>query len=217
MSLQETIRELRAFYGLLPTPPEDLFAFFVWEVISHNALSAKRDLAWQALKRIPALTPDAMFRAAPKKLDDAIGLAGPHKDERLEKLRAGIGEFRRHREFENRVERPRGRLFDAARALADIPHLEQAGRHRALLFVGKFRVLPVDEGIARVAARLGVAPAGSIRAARHALAGALPRDIDAYRDATLYLGHHATHACVAHAPHCHVCPLSASCPAAARA
>jgi endonuclease III len=214
VSLQHTIRDLRSFYGLLPSPPEDLFAFFVWEVISDGAPSARRDLAWQALKRIPALTPDAMFRAQPKKLDEAIGLAGPHKDQRLEKLRAGIGELRRHREFENLVEPPRGRLFAAARALARIPHLDRAARHRALLFVGKFRVLPVDDGVARVAFRLGLAREGTVRAARRALAAELPPDIDAYREATLYLGHHATHACVAQAPHCHVCPLNAGCPAA---
>jgi endonuclease III-like uncharacterized protein len=155
-----------------------------------------------------------MFRATPKKLVDAIGLAGPHKEERLEKLRAVIGELRRHREFENQVEPPRGRLLGAARTLARMPHLDRAARHRALLFVGKFRVLPVDEGIARVAFRLGLVREGTVRAARRALAGALAPDIDAYREATLYLGHHATHACVAQAPHCHVCPLNAGCPAA---
>jgi endonuclease III len=218
--LANVIRALRAFYGLLPAPPEDLFAFFVWEVISRHALPARRDLAWHAIKRIPALTPDAMFRAAPKKLQDAIGLAGPHRDERLEQLREGTAVFRRHREFETRVEPPRHdgdsprRLFDAARALADVPHLESAGRHRALLFVGRFRVLPVDDGMARVAARLGLAPVASVRAARRALTGALPPDIDAYRDAALYLAHHAEHACIAHGPHCHVCPLAVECPAA---
>ena len=58
------------------------FQFFLWEILSRDALPARRDLAWQALRRIPALTPDAVSRAASKELLDAVALAGPHRDER---------------------------------------------------------------------------------------------------------------------------------------
>ena len=93
---------LAAFYGPLAPPPRDLFAFFVWEIVSARALPARRDMAWQAVKRIPALTPDAMFRAPKDDLKAAIeGLGG--FEERLDALRAGGGHFRRHRELPRRV------------------------------------------------------------------------------------------------------------------
>ena len=60
--MRPTLDALHAVYGPLAHPPADLFGFYVWEVISEGALPARRDLAWLALKRIPALTPDAMFR-----------------------------------------------------------------------------------------------------------------------------------------------------------
>ena len=37
---------------------------------------SRRDLAWTALRKIPALTPDAMFLAPVKELGDAVGLTG---------------------------------------------------------------------------------------------------------------------------------------------
>ena len=67
---------LRAFYGPLAPPPQELFAFFVWDVVSARTLPARRDMAWQALKRLPALTPDAMFRASKDDLETALAAVG---------------------------------------------------------------------------------------------------------------------------------------------
>ena len=78
---------LAAFYGPLASPPRDLFAFFVWEVVSARTLPARRDIAWQAIRRIPALTPDAMFRVPKDDLKAAIEGLGAF-DERQEALRA---------------------------------------------------------------------------------------------------------------------------------
>jgi len=115
---------LAAFYGPLAPPPKDLFAFFVWDVISTRALPARRDIAWQALRRLPALTPDAMFRAPKDDLKAAIDGLGAFED-RLESLRAGSGHFRRHRDLSDRVAGP---MLGAARALADVPHLSPSAR-----------------------------------------------------------------------------------------
>lgn len=212
MPITALIERLHDFYGPLPNPPKDLFQFFVWEVLSRDVLPARRDLAWQALHRIPALTPDALFRAAPKKLADAVGLIGGSRDERLDVLRAGASEFRRRRGLETRVERPSS-LIDAARALRLAP-LDRSSRHRALLFVSGFPTLPIDRGIARVAARLGLAATDRVRDVRRSLTALLPSDIETRQRAAVYLAHHATHACAAVAPHCPVCPLRESCPAA---
>ena len=61
--LERLLDALQKFYGALPSPPRDPFALFVWEVLSVHSTPRKRDAAFAALKRIPALTPDAMWRA----------------------------------------------------------------------------------------------------------------------------------------------------------
>lgn len=202
---------LAAFYGPLASPPTDLFAFFVWDVVSARALPARRDIAWQALKRIPALTPDAMFRVPKDDLKAAIdGLGG--FEERFDALRAGSGHFRRHRELGAFVAGP---LVRATRALRDVPHLTPSARLRALFFAGGHDLPAADDQVARVVARLhgSTAAAGTARrrAARQRLTAAFGRDRQRLGRALTLLGHHAGHACVEHAPHCTVCPLRSGC------
>src|SRR5262249_9569011 len=61
--LESIVARLEAFYGVLPSPPSNPFTLFVWEVLSTHSNPRKRDAALAALKRIRALTPDAMWRA----------------------------------------------------------------------------------------------------------------------------------------------------------
>ena len=93
--LERLIEALHRFYGPLPPPPHDPFMLFVWEVLSVHSTPYRRDAALAALKRIPALTPDAMWRAPQKKLEESVTLAGPYTENRLTALRAGVEVFRR--------------------------------------------------------------------------------------------------------------------------
>ena len=93
--LERLIGELSNFYGRLPVPPADPFTLFVWEVLSVHSTPRKRDAALTALKRMRALTPDAMWRAPQKKLGDSVALAGPYAENRLNALRTGVDLFRR--------------------------------------------------------------------------------------------------------------------------
>ena len=70
--LEDLLTSLQAFYGALPPPPRDPFTLFVWEVLSAHSTPRKRDAALAALKRIRALTPDAMWRAPQKKLEESV-------------------------------------------------------------------------------------------------------------------------------------------------
>jgi endonuclease III len=208
---------LTAFYGPLASPPRDLFAFFVWEVVSARTLPARRDIAWQAIKRIPALTPDSMFRVARDDLKGAIeGLGG--FEERFDALRAISGHVRRHRELPAVVAGP---LLRATRALADVPHLTPSTQVRALFFAGGHAVAAVDDQVARVVGRLHGAtePGGNRRrrVARRHLSSSFGTDRDRLGQALVLLGHHAGHACAEHTPHCTVCPLRPGCAFAARA
>ena len=74
-SLDHRLAQLERFYGVISAPPRDPFILFVWEVLSVQAIPRKREAALTALKRIPALTPDAMWKAPPAKLEAAVALA----------------------------------------------------------------------------------------------------------------------------------------------
>jgi endonuclease III len=205
------IHTLREFYGLQPTPPADWFQFLIWEILSEQSLPARRDLAWQALRRIPALTPDAIFRAPPKELLDAVGLAGPHREEKVERIRALVGAFKRHRDLFVQVASGSG-VLQAARAMRRLEQVSPSVRARAILFVVGRAVLPLDQDVARVVSRLMGAPHNRRRAlARRWLSERLDPGVTSYRDAIVYLRHHAHQSCTAVAPHCAVCPLRHDC------
>src|SRR5437867_9061214 len=129
--LATLIDALQRFYAALPSPPRDPFGLFVWEVLSVHSTPRKRDAALGALKRIRALTPDAMWRAPQKKLEESVALAGPYLENRITALRTGVDLFRRSRDLPKIVAGP---LVPARRALKPFPQLGETGAHRMLLF-----------------------------------------------------------------------------------
>jgi endonuclease III len=212
--LEGLLSDLRRFYGLLPSPPRDPFALFVWEVLSAHSTPVRRDKALAGLKRLRALTPDAMWRTPRKTLEDVVKLAGPHAEGRLHNLRAGIDIFRGSPELPATI---RGPLAPARRALRGLPQMSEGGAHRMLLFAADHPVLPVDARVRRVARRLGYAAGGeafskTARSVREAVARELPATVETYRRTFLYLAHHGSMTCAEAQPHCPVCPVSAGCP-----
>jgi endonuclease-3 len=213
-TLETLLQKLRKFYGALPTPPRDPFTLFVWEVLSVHSTPYKRDAALAALKRIRALTPDAMWRAPQKKLEESVGLAGPYNEQRLRALRTGVDMFRRSPKLPDVI---RGGIVPARRALKGLPQMGEGGAYRMLLFAANHPVLPVDARVSRVARRLGFGDElGSFtktaRSVREAIGKQLPQSADAYRRAFLYLAHHGGATCTEGDPHCTVCPLLEDCP-----
>jgi endonuclease III len=211
--LERLLAALQTFYGALPAPPHDPFTLFVWEVLSAHSTPRKRDAAFAALKRIPALTPDSMWRAPQKKLEESVRLAGPYTESRLNALRTGVDVFRRMPTLPAVI---RGPLVAARRAIKPLPQLGDAGAHRMLLFAADQPILPVDARVSRVARRLGYGEPHAefrkqSRSVQDALAGELPSKVDAYRRAFLYLSHHGAATCTEADPHCPVCPLLEHC------
>jgi endonuclease III len=215
-ALQTILDRLERFYGALASPPRDLFGVFVWQVLAARTTPPRRDLSFGALKRMRALTPDALARAAPAKLAAAVALAGPYQEQRLQALRTGAAVLRRSPGTATRVAGP---LPVARRALAAMPRLEPADPRVMLLFAADCPVLPHAPPLVRVAARLGYAtgpPEGRGRRVARALAGELPQgDPAAFRRAFLYLSHHAAVTC-ADDPHCRACPVLDCCPEGSR-
>ena len=197
----ELMDRLERFYGPLPLPPDDPFALYVWEVLGVRTTPGRRDAAMSALKRIPALTPDSMGRTARAKLEHAVGLAGPHREERLRALASGIDVFKRNRDLPAKLRRD----LDTARAALELlPHLTAISSQRLLLFAGRHPVFPEDPDVMRVFSRLQQSPG----AATEQLGGVLT----AIQRATLYLSHHARATCIEADPLCHICPLRSPCP-----
>jgi len=212
--LENLISALRKFYGVLPLPPRDPFLLFVWEVLSAHSTPRKRDAAFAALKRIPALTPDSMWRAPRKKLEDAVKLAGPYAENRLTALRTGVDVFRRSPALAAAI---RGPLAAARRVIKPLPQLGETGAHHMLLFAADQLILPVDARVSRVGLRLGYGAADAefrkqSRSVHYALTRELPLSVDAFRRAFLYLSHHGAATCTEADPHCAVCPLVKECP-----
>ena len=212
--IEHIITRLEQFYGVVSAPPRDPFILFVWEVLSVHSTPRKVESALTALKRIPALTPDAMWKVPKGKLEAAVKLAGPYTDERLRALRTGVDLFRRSPKLPDVI---RGPLPAARRALKPFPQLGEAGAHRMLIFAADHAVLPVDARVNRVGRRLGYGiPSDQFRksakSVQQAMTAELPPTADAFRRAFLYLSHHAAATCTEGDPHCTVCPLLDECP-----
>lgn len=207
------VDRLQKFYGAQPSPPRDPFTLFVWEVLSVHSTPQKRDAALMALKRARALTPDAMWRAPQKTLEEAVSLAGPYLEQRVRALRTGVDIFRRSPALPSII---RGPLGPARRALKGLPQMGEAGAYRMLLYAADHAVLPVDARVSRVARRLGFGElhkdfTKTARSIRDAVTTQLPPDTETYRRVFLYLNHHGAATCTEADPHCGVCPLLKSC------
>jgi endonuclease III len=213
LEIERQVTRLERFYGPLPSPPQDPFMVFVWEVLSaQGTIGQRRDAAMAALRRLPALTPDSVARAPKGKLEAAILLTGSYVEQRLRALLAGADAFRRNPELPRLI---RGRLVVARRAIAPLPLPGDGGIRRMLLFAGDHLVLPVDSRMARVGARLALSGSSTdvrktARRIRRAARGLAPHP-DAYRRTYLYLSHHGAATCTEGDPHCTVCPLLGEC------
>jgi endonuclease III len=212
--IETILSKLESFYGHLSAPPADPFILFVWEVLSVHSTPKKTESAVALLKRARALTPDSMWRAPQARLEAAVKLAGPYTEQRLQALRTGIEQFRRHPDLPKVI---RGPLPAARRAIKPLPQLGEAGAHRMLLFAADHAVLPVDARVNRVARRLGYGTASdkfreSARSVQRAITAEFSPAPDAFRRAFLYLSHHGGAACTESDPHCTVCPLLPGCP-----
>jgi endonuclease III len=213
VDFDDAVRQLRVFYGPQPLPPHEPFALYVWEVMNFHAAPLKRETALAALRRIPALTPDSVWKTPLPKLEAAAALAGPYLDERVRALRAGADVFRRRPELARAIT---GGVLGALRALRALPQLGTAGAGRMLLYAAGRSVLPVDAVTSRVAVRLGLCePEPDVRRqsrrVRRALDALVPRDVDVRRRVVQLLEHHGQATCAEFDPHCGVCPLATMC------
>jgi endonuclease III len=214
--LAPILAELRRFYEPQPEAPHDAFAFYVWYILGQRSTPARRDAALMALKRIPALTPDSMWKAARAKLHEAVAHAGP-PEECTRAIMTGVEVFRHYRDLDDCV---RGSILQARRATRLLASLGPVGAQWMLLLAGGHPILPRHAGVGRIAMRLGVVPTPASDAALaqsravRTIAATLPRDAAFLKTAILYLSHHASVTCTLADPHCRICPLAEDCESA---
>jgi endonuclease III len=209
----DLVSRLVTFYGPLPTPPADAFGVYLWDVLGIRTTAGRRDAALQALRRVPAMTPDSVRKLGRGRLEAIARLSGPFAEERVSAIETGVDVFRRRRDFAAELDGPLRRAWLAA---GDLPHLGEAGSARLLLFASRHGLVPVDVGVSRFAVRFGlVEPLPNLRrlsrTVRRRLAAALPSGLSDRRQAVLYLAHHAQSTCVEVEPHCSICPLVTDC------
>lgn len=207
------LASLVSFYGPLAQPPSDAFAVYVWEVLGMRTTCGRRDAALAALHRIPAMTPDSVRKLGRGRLESIVRLCGPFVDERLSAIETGVDVFRRRRDFAAELAGP---LRTAWLASRDLPQIGDAGAARLLLFATTHALVPVDQGICRLAVRLGIVSQWPnlrrlSREVRRALDARLPAELPVRRQAVLYLAHHAQSTCIEGEPHCGICPLVRNC------
>jgi endonuclease III len=209
----DLLDRLRIFYGALPAPPSHPFALYIWEVLSVGTTPARRDAAFNALKRVPALTPDAVAHLPQARIEAIVTQAGPMRDERIRALRAGADVFRRMPSVVEELGAGLGRALRAARPRCG---MRRASTLRLLLVSSSHPVLPLDEHALRVARRLGYGvdcpmPIRMLRMTRQAVMAESGRDVDTLRTVSQYFTHHGLATCTQTAPHCTVCPLAPDC------
>lgn len=222
--LRFIVAGLKRFYGPLQPPPRDPFALYVWEILSSRTTPSRRDAAFAALRRIPALTPDAVKRAPRAKLEAAVALAGALSDQRLEAMLRAAESLRRAPDLRDRL---RGSMLGVRRALRELPQVGDGWAQRMLMGLAPRAIVPRDAGVARVLNRVGllgqspdveedaraveVLPVSVTRSAARALGMAFSPSADLLRDAFFHIAHHATVSCTALEPHCQACPLAEGC------
>jgi endonuclease III len=215
VGLASILDVLERFYGVLPAPPQDAFGLYVWKVLAFQATPRRRDSAFTALRKIPAMTPDSLARAPRGKIEAAVARAGSLRDERLRALTAGASVFRRNPDLASTLRRP---LAESRAALEALPHLRAADGEWMLLFAGDHPILPSDPRALRVLSRLDArapsgapAPDSSLDQVCADVARELDHDPARLRGAITYLAHHALATCTDRAPHCGVCPIVDRC------
>ena len=213
--LPRVLDALRRLYGKPAAPPlTDPFELILYENVAYLADDARREEAFQLLKKRVGLSPEKIL-AAPRAVLHEIANKGIVSARTVEKLRAiamiALEEF-----GGNLSEIVRGSPTDAKKALKKFPSIGDPGAEKVLLFSGSLPVLALDSNALRVLLRLGFGKedksyARQYRSAQEAVDSQLKRDCAWLIEAYQLLRRHGQELCRRSRPRCEVCPLRPDC------
>ena len=215
-TLRTIIEKLEAAYGAPPAPRiTDPFEMILHENIVYLADDARRDRAFDELRRTVGTRPADILTAAPSRLNEISELGGINRQGQVEKLvkAAQIALHSFGGDLRAVIKRPP----DQARAaLKKFPGIGDPGAEKILLFNKKLPVLALESNGLRVLLRVGFGKevanyAASYRSVQQAVAHELPKDCDWIVKAHQLLRQHGKELCKRTKPNCGRCPLEEQC------
>lgn len=214
LTLANTVRELRQFYGAPEPPPTiDAFELVLWENVAYLATPERRLAAFDALKRTVGLSPRAILAASQEELE-AVTEHGILAAKFADKLRACARIL--HEKFGGdlgvEIRKP---LPDAKKALMAFPGIGEPGAEKILLFSNHYALLAPESNGLRVLVRLGLVPEDKSYAKTYAAARDMAERSGVrgrvLQPAHLLLMQHGQTMCKRERPHCDECPLRLEC------
>jgi endonuclease-3 len=212
--LPRILAALRKAYGRPAPPLQDPFALVLHENVAYLADDARREAAFEELRRATGLSP-RRIAAAPRETLHAIARKGILAADRVERLReiAAIALEEFGGDLDEVVRRP---TREASRALRKFPSIGAPGAEKILLFCGRLPVLALESNGLRVLLRVGYGReeksyAASYASAQRAAQAELPAKCPPLVEAHLLLKRHGQEVCKRSAPLCERCIVSREC------
>ena len=189
--------------------PRNPFQTLVATIISQNTSSKNAGKAFEKLSDKCQITPEALAKADEKEVEEALRIAGLHRNKAKTIIKVSKIVLREHNcslGFVHSLP-----LEDARKALMSLPGVGPKTADVVLLFSARKHTIPVDTHVNRVSKRLGLAPKkGDYDEVRMALQSLFaPEDYLAVHVLLIALGRRY---CKALKPLCVQCPVNDSCP-----
>ena len=214
--IKTIIGVLEKAYGV-PEAPQvtDPFEMILHENIAYLADDARRDFAFQELKKRVGTRPADILAASPASLNEISKLAGINPEGQVAKIvksaEIALNNFKWRRRVSN------GRSINKAKAsLKKFPGIGDPGAEKILLFNKKTAVLALESNGLRALTRLGYGKEGAnyaatYRSVQESLGPELPSDSDWLVRAHQLLRQHGKELCKRSRPICERCPLASGC------
>jgi endonuclease III len=216
---QTIVDRLKDFYGA-PAPPRitDPFEMILHENVAYLVDDARRDQAFDRLKKTIGTQPADILSASPEALNQITSFGHINRHGQVAKLvkaaQIALQDF--GGDLAAVLERPINQARQARAALKKFPGIGDPGADKILLFNKKLAVLALDSNGLRVLARIGYVKEGpnyaaTYRAAQQAIVPELPSDFEWLISAHQLLRRHGKELCKRTKPNCGRCPLARGC------
>ena len=208
VKILQVLREKLALPDLVK-PKSDPFETLVITIISQNTADRNTAVAFENLSKQFEITPNALAKAQPSQIEDAIKSAGLSKSKSQAINQAAITILDQyHGTLQVILSMP---LEESRKTLMQMPGVGPKTADVVLLFSANKPTIPVDTHVNRVSKRLGLAHAkGDYEAVRKSLQ-ALYEPADYLAVHLLFISH-GRKTCKAPRPLCKQCPVNQYCP-----
>jgi endonuclease-3 len=212
------IDQLAKRYGT-PEPPSitDPFQMILWENVAYLLSDEKRELAYNELKRLVGLSPQAILAASHKDMLQVATLGGMRPPDRVEKLLtiAQLALQEMPGGTKAFLEQPPAAV---RKALKKFPGIADPGADRIMLFSGVATKPTFDSNGLRVLQRLGFVTEQKAYAVAYRQAQAVfenglpaPKRAERYISSFQLLRLHGQKTCKTNSPSCYSCPFQDWC------